>query len=85
MFAIGEAAMRVRSHLNRSGTRADRLSQVVVVVGVVGSLLAGFGFGSTRATAITAWQWPLFVAGLLLVMTGILYAAPRRRLFPGLW
>ena len=72
IFALGEAAMRVRSLVNRSGTRADRWSQVIVVIGVVGGLLAGLGFATRwQATAITAWQWPVFVAGLILMAAGI--------------
>lgn len=71
-FALGEAAMRIRSLINRSGTRADRWSQVIVVIGVVGGILGGLGFATNwQATAITAWQWPLFVAGLILMATGI--------------
>jgi protein-S-isoprenylcysteine O-methyltransferase Ste14 len=70
-FALGEAAMRIRSLVNRSGTRAGRWSQVIVVIGIVGGILGGLGFASWHATAITAWQWPLFVAGLILMATGI--------------
>ena len=71
VFAVGEAVMRVRSLANRSGTRADRWSQVLVVIGVVGGILAGFGFASWQAAAITAWQWPLFAAGLIVMAAGI--------------
>src|SRR5215471_8305672 len=62
--------MRMRSRPNPGGTGANQLSQVVVVSAVVGSLLAGLGLATKRAAPITAWQWPLFVAGLGLVITG---------------
>src|SRR5215471_1256722 len=62
--------MRMRSRPNPGGTGANQLSQVVVVSAVVGSLLAGLGLATKRAAPITAWQWPLFVAGLGLVVTG---------------
>lgn len=72
VFALGEAAMRVRSLANRSGTRVDRRSQVLVFIGVVGGILGGLAFATSwQATAITAWQWPLFVAGLILMAAGI--------------
>lgn len=71
VFALGEAAMRIRSLVNRSGTRAGRWSQVMVVIGVVGGMLGGLGLASWQATAISAWQWPLFAAGLVLMATGI--------------
>jgi protein-S-isoprenylcysteine O-methyltransferase Ste14 len=71
LFALGEAAMRVRSRLNPSGTRADGWSQIIVVVCVVGSILGGLGLASLHATAITAGEWPVFVAGLILMATGI--------------
>jgi protein-S-isoprenylcysteine O-methyltransferase Ste14 len=71
-FAIGEGVMRVRSRLNRSGTRADRWSQVIVVIGVVGGILAGLGFATWHATAITGGEWQLFVVGLILMATGVL-------------
>jgi protein-S-isoprenylcysteine O-methyltransferase Ste14 len=71
LFALGEYAMRVRSRLNRSGTRAERWSLVVVVIAVTGGLLGGLWSAGWQATTITAGRWPVFIAGLLLMAGGI--------------
>lgn len=71
LFALGEYAMRIRSGLNRSGSRAERWSLLVVVVGVVGGLLGGLALASGHAGTVTAGRWPVFVLGLTLMATGI--------------
>jgi len=71
LFALGEYAMRVRSRLNRSGTRAERWSLVIVIIAVVGGLLGGLGLAGWHATTITVGQWPFFIVGLALMASGI--------------
>jgi protein-S-isoprenylcysteine O-methyltransferase Ste14 len=71
LFAVGEYVMRVRSRLNRSGTRAERWSLAVVVIAVVGGLLGGLGSAGWRAMAIPVGRWPLFVVGLALMASGV--------------
>jgi protein-S-isoprenylcysteine O-methyltransferase Ste14 len=71
LFALGEYAMRVRSRLNRSGTRAERWSLVVVVVAVIGGLVGALGLAGWHAMSITVGRWPLFIVGLALMASGI--------------
>jgi hypothetical protein len=54
LFTLGEYAMRFRSRINRSGTRAERWSLLVVVLAVVGGLLSGFRLANWHAAATTA-------------------------------
>jgi protein-S-isoprenylcysteine O-methyltransferase Ste14 len=71
LFAAGEWVTRIRSSLNRSGTRTERWSLVVVVasigIGLGGALLVQRWPG----TAITTGRWPVFVLGLVLMAAGI--------------
>ncbi|HUC05750.1 MAG TPA: isoprenylcysteine carboxylmethyltransferase family protein [Acidimicrobiales bacterium] len=71
LFILGEYAMRFRSFVNRSGTRAERSSLVVVVVGVVGGLLGGIYGAEHRIATIGPGRWPLFVVGLILMAGGL--------------
>ena len=71
LFALGEYAMRVRSRLNPSGTRAERWSLVIVVIAVIGGLLGGLGLAGWQAMTITVGRWPLFIVGLALMASGI--------------
>ena len=71
LFALGEYAMRIRSGLNRGGSRAERWSLLIVVVGVVGGLLGGLAIANGHAGTVTAGRWPIFVLGLTLMAIGI--------------
>jgi protein-S-isoprenylcysteine O-methyltransferase Ste14 len=71
VFAVGEYAMRVRSRLNRSGTRAERWSLVIVVIAVIGGLVGGLGLAGWHAMTITVGRWPCFIVGLALMASGI--------------
>ncbi len=71
LLALGEYARRIRSGLNRSGSRAERWSLLIVVVGIVGGLLGGLALASGRTGTVTVGQWPLFVLGLMLMATGV--------------
>jgi protein-S-isoprenylcysteine O-methyltransferase Ste14 len=71
LFALGEYALRFRSHFNRSGRRTERWSLLVVVAAVVGGMLGGISVASWHVTAIGAGRWPLFVLGLVLMVLGV--------------
>ena len=71
LFVLGEWAMRIRSLLNRDGTRDERWSLLAVVMGVVGGLLGGFALSKWQAASMSALAWPLFVVGLTLMAAGI--------------
>jgi protein-S-isoprenylcysteine O-methyltransferase Ste14 len=71
LFALGEYAVRFRSRFNRSGTRAERWSQLVVVGSVVGALLGGIELANWNAASVGAGRWPLFVRGLVLMAAGL--------------
>jgi protein-S-isoprenylcysteine O-methyltransferase Ste14 len=71
LFALGEYAIRFRSRFNRSGTRAERWSLLVVVAAVVSGMLAGIGLANRDVGSIVSARWPLFVVGLVLMAVGI--------------
>ena len=71
LFVLGEYAARFRSRFNRSGTRAERWSFVVVVACVAGGMLGAFALADWNAAAIGAGRWPLFVLGLALMAAGV--------------
>jgi protein-S-isoprenylcysteine O-methyltransferase Ste14 len=71
LFAVGEYAMRFRSGFNRGGKRAERWSLLVVISAVVGGMLGGLELVHWQAGSVGAAQWPLFVAGLVLMATGV--------------
>ena len=71
LFALGEFAIRFRSRLNRSGTRAERWSLLVVIAAVVGAMMAGIALANRDVGSIVSGRWPLFVLGLILMAVGI--------------
>jgi protein-S-isoprenylcysteine O-methyltransferase Ste14 len=71
LFALGEYVVRFRSRLNRSGTRSERWSLLVVIVTVAGGLGAGLVLAQRHEATITSGRWPLFVVGLALMGAGI--------------
>jgi protein-S-isoprenylcysteine O-methyltransferase Ste14 len=71
LFAVGEYVMRFRSGFNRRGRRVERWSLLVVIVTVVGAMLGGLELVHWHTTSIGAARWPLFVAGLTLMATGV--------------
>jgi protein-S-isoprenylcysteine O-methyltransferase Ste14 len=71
LFILGELAVRVRSSRNRGGRRAEGWSLIVVVVCAVGGVLAAFRLANWSGGAVGAARWPLFFAGLGLMVTGI--------------
>jgi protein-S-isoprenylcysteine O-methyltransferase Ste14 len=71
LFALGELVTRVRSFRNRSGMPYERWSLLVVVLGVAGGVIAGFGLAGWQPAAITTGEWPLFILGLVFMAAGI--------------
>lgn len=71
-FVLSELLIRVRSERNRDGSRVDRTSVLVVQATVIGGL-GGAVLLERRLTgaAIAGAQWPLFVAGIVLMCAGI--------------
>jgi protein-S-isoprenylcysteine O-methyltransferase Ste14 len=71
LFALGEYAVRIRSRFNRSGSRSERWSLLVVIVTVAGGLAGGLVLAQRQVATITSGRWALFVVGLALMVTGI--------------
>ena len=71
LFAVGEYAIRFRSGFNKGGKRAERWSLLVVIAAAVGGMLGGLELVHWQAASVGAAQWPLFVAGLVLMAAGI--------------
>jgi protein-S-isoprenylcysteine O-methyltransferase Ste14 len=71
-WIVGEWRVRLRSHFTRSGSRRDRGSLLVVVVGIFAGLAGGFALAANvHAAGMGAARWPLFVVGLVLAIAGI--------------
>lgn len=71
-FLALEWRMRLRSALNRAGSRADRGSRPVLAVTIAGGVTGGFVVAShVPSAAIEAARWPVFLAGMVLFVAGI--------------
>jgi protein-S-isoprenylcysteine O-methyltransferase Ste14 len=72
VWVLGEWWIRLRSQLNRRGSRLDRGSLLVVVAFVGAGLGGGFTLaGRVQAAAIAEGRWLFFVVGLVLMSAGI--------------
>jgi protein-S-isoprenylcysteine O-methyltransferase Ste14 len=72
MLGASEWSNRIRSGTNRAGTRLDRGSFYAVMVTAVLGVGAAFEFASGVPSAgISTARWPIFVAGLAIVILGI--------------
>jgi protein-S-isoprenylcysteine O-methyltransferase Ste14 len=72
LWVLLELRVRVRSRLNRQGSRVDRGSLLVVVAFLYTGFAAGFALAArVHAAAIADGRWILFAAGLVLVCVGI--------------
>jgi protein-S-isoprenylcysteine O-methyltransferase Ste14 len=71
LFVLGEYAMRLRTHLNRSGTRAEGWSLLVVVLGVVAGIFGGLGLANWSSAMMRTGRWAVFTAGLVLMASGL--------------
>lgn len=71
-FGVSEWSIRLRSRLNRGGTRHDRGTLLVVVltslVGVGGAFVIA---AHVRTAGVTVARWPLFIVGLVMVVLGM--------------
>jgi protein-S-isoprenylcysteine O-methyltransferase Ste14 len=71
-FVLSELRIRLRSERNRDGSRLDRTSLPVVQATAIGGV--GGAVLLTRrlpGAALAGAQWPLFVAGLVLMCAGV--------------
>jgi protein-S-isoprenylcysteine O-methyltransferase Ste14 len=72
VWFLSEWAVRLRSHFNRSGSRLDRGSLLVVVALVAVGLGGAFALaGAVHGAAIGQGRRPLFVVGLVLMGAGV--------------
>lgn len=71
-FIVLEMRTRLRSGVNPGGSSADSGSIVVVGLSVVGGLVGAFALArSAHEAELRAGQWPVFVAGIALMVAGI--------------
>lgn len=72
VLGASEWSIRIRSGLNRGGTRKDRGSFYVVIVTAICGFAAAFAFASgVQGAGIHAARWPIFILGLALTILGI--------------
>jgi len=72
LFGASEWSIRIRSGLNRGGTRIDRGSFVVIIATALLGVGAAFAFASAvHGAGITSGRWPIFVIGLVIMVLGI--------------
>jgi protein-S-isoprenylcysteine O-methyltransferase Ste14 len=72
MFGASEWSIRLRSRMNRGGTKHDRGSFfVIVATSLVGVGSAFVLAQDVRSAGIGVGRWPIFVVGLVLVLLGI--------------
>ncbi len=72
VFALLEQRTRLRSLLNRRGSRSDQGSLLLVIASVaVGVVVAVLLASDIPGAAITPARWAVFVVGLVLMWSGI--------------
>jgi protein-S-isoprenylcysteine O-methyltransferase Ste14 len=72
VFGASEWSIRIRSGLNRGGTRIDRGSFYVVIATALLGVGAAFVFAThVRGAGISSARWPVFVVGLVVMVLGI--------------
>ena len=72
VFVVLEQRVRLRSVLSREGERRDAGSLLLILVCAGGGLAGAFVVAAhVPSTAVTVARWPLFVAGLALMVAGI--------------
>jgi len=72
MLGASEWSIRIRSGLNRGGTRFDRGSFYFVIATAVLGIGAAFAFASdVPGAALNSSRWPIFVTGLTVIVLGI--------------
>jgi protein-S-isoprenylcysteine O-methyltransferase Ste14 len=71
-FAILELRVRLRSVLNRHGSRTDRGSFAVLYVLIMAGVGGAFALAaSAHGAAISFARWPIFIIGAVLMATGV--------------
>lgn len=66
--------VRLRSHLNRQGSRVDRNSLLVVAAAMAAGLYGAVELASrAHAAAIEDGRWALFVVGLVVMGSGVAF------------
>jgi protein-S-isoprenylcysteine O-methyltransferase Ste14 len=74
MFGLLELRVRLRSLLNRQGSRSDRGSFALLYISITTAMAAAFVLaGSVHGAAIRFARWPFFVAGVVLMAAGIAF------------
>jgi protein-S-isoprenylcysteine O-methyltransferase Ste14 len=72
IFGLLELRVRLRSLLNRQGSRSDRGSFALLYIAITTAIAAAFVLaGSVHGAAIRFARWPFFVAGVVLMAAGI--------------
>ncbi|HWE14749.1 MAG TPA: isoprenylcysteine carboxylmethyltransferase family protein [Solirubrobacteraceae bacterium] len=72
VFVVLEMRIRLRSMLNRVGSRSDRSSRLLVYASVTAGLVGAFALaGGLHAAEIPDGRWALFAVGLVLMGAGI--------------
>ncbi len=72
MFGASEWSIRVRSHMNRGGTRHERGSLYFVIVTSVVGVFGAFALArNVHSAGLSSARWPVFIAGLVIVILGI--------------
>jgi protein-S-isoprenylcysteine O-methyltransferase Ste14 len=72
IFFVLEQRVRLRSWVNRQGSRADHGSLLVVITSVAAGVGGGLALAANvHSAAIPAARWPIFVLGLVLMCAGI--------------
>lgn len=70
-FAVCEGSIRLRSAMNRGGSRVDHGSIVAVVVALAAGVLVALWSAISVPSAATPGGWSPFVAGLAMMWLGI--------------
>ncbi len=72
MFGASEWSIRLRSRMNHGGTKHDRGSFFVIVATALAGVGAAFVLAQdVQSAGIGVARWPIFVAGLVIVLLGI--------------
>jgi len=72
MFGASEWSIRLRSRMNHGGTKHDRGSFfVIIATSLVGVGSAFVLAQDVQSAGIGVGRWPIFVAGLVIVLLGI--------------
>jgi protein-S-isoprenylcysteine O-methyltransferase Ste14 len=69
---VAEYISRFRRGFNRGGASAERWSLLVVIATVGGGMVAAFRLAHWHAASIETARWPVFAAGLALMLAGLL-------------